>query len=117
MIAALPVTQLAASVTGQDSRGNDIYAWSAVPQLAYAFAPGQTAENIQGTEQVTANAELYLPPDSVVTPEDRFVLADGTTWEVTGLPSPYGSPFTGIGGTVVARLRRVTGASAHTVVG
>lgn len=116
MIAALPVTHLVASVTGQDSRGNDVTTFTPAGLLAYAFVPGQTTEDIEATEQVTAAAELYLPPDTAVAPEDRFQLADGTVWDVMGQPSPYSSPFTGIGGTVMVRLRRVTGAGAHTVV-
>lgn len=113
----LTVTQLRAAVTGQDGLGNDIYAWTAAPVQAYAFVPGQTTEAVQGTEQVSAAAELYLPPGTDVAPTDQFELPDGTTWNVLGQPSPYNSPFTGIGGTVMVRLQRVTGASAHTVAG
>lgn len=113
----IPVTQLRAAVTGQDSRGNDIIGRTPEAVQALAFVPGQTTEATQGTEQVTANAELYLMFGATVSPEDQFELADGTIWDVQGQSSPFSSPFTGAGGTVMVRLKRVTGASAHTVAG
>lgn len=113
----LAVTQLVASVTGQDSRGNDISTWAPLQVQALAFVPGQTAENIQATDQVTADAELYLPSGVTVAPEDRFQFGNGEVYEVNGHSSAWSSPFTGVDGAVMVRLRRVTGAAAHTVAG
>lgn len=73
------------------------------------FAPGASSEQLDARDQVAEDGNLYMPPGSTITPTDRVVLPDGTTWEVNGTPSDWASPWTGWNPGVVVPLKRVTG--------
>jgi hypothetical protein len=111
----ITVTLMSAAVTGQDDYGRDIYELTSQQISGAAFVPGATSEATEGTEQVIADAEIYLPPGTVVNPEDQIIV-NGTTYQVTGRSSAWQSPYTQIQSPVMARLRIVTGAAAHSAV-
>ena len=112
MLSGVTVTLLHSGITGRDAYGNDERTTTETEVGGCAFVPGGTAENIEGTIQVTADAECYLPAGTVVTPEDKITY-QGVTYNVDGAPGTWTSPFTGIAGPVLVRLRVITGASGH----
>ena len=108
------VTLRSSYVSGQDQYGNDVRQTTVSEVGGCAFVPGSgaaigTTENLQGTDQVTAAAELFMPAGTVVTPEDQVVY-EGVTYEVMGAPEAWTSPFTMLRGPVQVHLRVVTGA-------
>ena len=107
-----PVILLRASVTGQDSYGNDVTTLTPENRSA-AWVPGSEAEITTGTEAVTADAECYLlPPGTAPGPLDQLTrVATGETFQVVGESSSWTSPFTGVASPVLVRLRRITGAT------
>lgn len=106
------VTLIHSEVTGRDSRGNDVRTTTETQVSGCAFIPGGTSENTEGTIQVTADAEVYMPSGTQVTPEDQ-VRYQGVTYNVDGAPGTWTSPFTAIQGPVLVRLKVVTGASGR----
>ena len=103
------VTLRSSTVTGQDQYGVDVRQVTSSEVSGCAWIPGGTAENIQGTIQVTADAECYLPSGTIVTPEDQITY-QGVTYRVMGAPATWTSPFTNLRGPVMVRLKVVTGA-------
>jgi hypothetical protein len=74
-----------------------------------AFAPTDTREASGRSEQVVADATLYVRPQHGIKPSDVVIRADGTQWEVQGATEDWGYPGGGwIPGSVVY-LSRVTG--------
>lgn len=114
ILGGVTVTLRSSYVSGQDVYGNDVRQRTSTEVGGCAFVPGSgsaigTTEDIQGTEQVTQAAELYMPAGTVITPEDQVVV-EGVTYEVMGAPSAWTSPFTMLRGPVQVHLRAVTGA-------
>jgi hypothetical protein len=103
------VTLLRSVVTGRDQYGNDVRTTTQTQVGGAAFVPASTSENIQGTDQVTADAECYLPAGTQVGPEDQLI-CQGVTYQVTGAPELWSSPFTGLAAPVKVNLKVVTGA-------
>ena len=112
LLGGVTVTLIHSEVTGRDTYGNDIRTTTETQVGGAAFIPGATAENIEGTIQVTADAECYLPAGTAVTPEDQLTY-QGVTYHVEGAPGTWTSPFTGMPGPVLVKLRDITGASGH----
>jgi hypothetical protein len=112
LIGGVTVTLLSSSVTTQDEFGNDVRNVTSADIPGCAFVPGSTTENIQGTIQVEADAECYLPAGTVVTPEDQ-IRYQGVTYRVMGAPEAWTSPFTALVGPVRVRLKVVTGAGGR----
>jgi hypothetical protein len=112
LLGGVTVTLLSSAVTTVDEFGNDVRNVTSSQVGGCAFIPGGTAENIQGTIQVTADAELYMPSGTAVTPEDQIVYR-GVTYRVMGAPSTWTSPFTALRGPVMVRLKVVTGAAGR----
>jgi hypothetical protein len=112
------VTYQAVTVGKPDDRGNDTYEAVNYTVNNCVWVPEQTSESTQGAEEIIGNAKLYLvPPDGVTpTPLDR-ILYSGHTYQVTGDPSQWTSPFTSLTTPVMLNLREVTGGSAHTSSG
>ena len=106
------VTLIRSAVTGRDQYGNDVRTTTSTEVGGAAFVPGGSAENIQGTIQVTSDAECFLPAGTVVTPEDQIV-CQGVTYRVWGSPDFWSSPFTGLAGPVRVKLQLVTGAAGR----
>lgn len=111
------VTLRSSYVSGRDEYGNDVKQTTVTEVSGCAFAPGSgsaigTTEDTQGTDQVTAAAELFMPAGTPVTSQDQVVY-EGVTYEVMGAPSSWTSPFTALRGPVMVRLRVVTGASGR----
>ena len=74
-----------------------------VPVRGCLFAPGPSAENLQGANQTEADGTLYAPPGSpAVTAADRLRVR-GDVYEVIGKPRVWGAA----GVEIV--LRMVTG--------
>jgi len=106
------VTYLAASVTGTDDRGNDVLTYTSSQVGPCAFVPGAEAEVAQGTRQVTSTDQIYLPQGTPVSPLDQILRTTGEQYHVVGESNTWASPWTGIRGPVLVKLRRVTGATA-----
>jgi len=74
------------------------------------FAPRDTTEVDNRSTAVNADADLYAPPWIGVEPQDVVKLADGTEWEVTGLPARWDSPYPGSWNAgVLVHLNRARG--------
>lgn len=73
------------------------------------FAPGASSEMLDARDEITEVGTLYMPTGSAIGPTDRVTLPDGTTWEVTGTPSPWQNPFTGWAPGIAVPLKHVTG--------
>lgn len=73
-----------------------------------AFDPGGSTEINDGRTAVTTTPTLYLPPGADITATDRVVVR-GDTYETTGKPAVWVSPFDGQTKGVVVPLREVTG--------
>jgi hypothetical protein len=106
------VTLARSAVTGRDQYGNDVRETTETQVGGCAFAPGSTSENTQGTDQVTTDAECYLPAGTAITPEDQIIY-QGMAYQVTGVPQSWSSPFTGLASPVRVKLRAVTGAGSR----
>jgi hypothetical protein len=96
-----------------DARGNDVVTFTNSTVGPCAFVPGAETEAAIGTEQVTADALIYLPYGTPVSPLDRVQRANGEIYEITGESDSWSSPLTGTTGLTKALLRRVTGGTAH----
>lgn len=107
------VTWRRGAKTGVSARGNDVIGFTPVSVGPCAFVPGAEAEAAVGTEQVTADAVLYAPAGTPVSPLDQVERDNGEIYQVTGELSAWSSPWTGIKSPISVRLRRVTGAAAH----
>lgn len=73
------------------------------------FAPGASSETTDRADQVTARMTVYAGLYADVRATDKARLPDGTTWQVTGEPQRYKSPFVPDAGVCVIDLERVTG--------
>ena len=110
------VTWLSASVTGQDARGNDILTLTPSQVGPCVFVPGAEGEQAEGTRQVTSTDQIYPPQGTPVTPLDQVQRATGETYHVVGESNSWSSPWTGLAGPMLVKLRRVTGATATLAV-
>ena len=127
-LALTPIAILRESVSGTDAYGSDTRSES-VLMTAGVFAPGASAEIVQGGDVVTTQPTVYLRgdvvplatdvavPDVVVDGSGNPVLdgngkVQGTRYQVDGDPSVYGaSPLTSTTSPlpVTVPLRKVTG--------
>jgi hypothetical protein len=107
-----PATLLHAAATGRDAYQNDVITYT--PEATTAiFVPGAVSEATEGTDETITNGEIYFPDTSIsVSSQDRVVIG-AITYEVTGDPSQWQSPFTSIKTPVLVRVRLVEGAEAH----
>lgn len=112
LLGGATVILLRSQVTGRDDRGNDVRTTTEIPVGGCAWVPTSTTENVQGADQVTADAEVYMPAGTQVSPEDQVVY-QGITYDVMGAPEAWSSPFTGIAGPVKVQLKVVTGAAGR----
>jgi hypothetical protein len=100
--------------TGTDRYNDPVWTWTDTDIAGCAWVPRETSEATQGAEEVTFDAECYLPPGTAVSPLDR-ITRNGETFEVFGHVSDWISPFTQVRAPVRVRVRRVQGVSAHSV--
>jgi hypothetical protein len=70
-----------------------------------AFEPGAAAQDIGTAEHDAADATCYLPAGTAVALGDRIVCY-GVTYQVSGAPQTWQSPWTGMQGPVRVYLRR-----------
>jgi hypothetical protein len=110
VIFTVPVVLGGRTVSGQDSFGNDTYIVT-TETVDGIYAPGASAEQVQGQETVTTQPTVYLRTGTDVSAVDAVTIF-GQTYEVDGEPSAWPpNPFTGWQPefSVVVPLRRVTG--------
>lgn len=118
MPAGIMVTQLVATVApDRTARGNEKITFTPQQVGPCAFVPQSQNEATAGTEQVTSLAELYLPGGTSVGLLDRFQIPGGLLYEVTGEPSVWKSPFSGISSPIRVHLTAVIGGGAHAPTG
>jgi hypothetical protein len=103
------VSLLRRAVTGTDADGNDVYGSTTVSVAGCASYPRTSSETTGERDTVIVGRTLIAPYGTVITPVDRFTLADGLTYEVDGVAGVWKSPFTGYQAGVEVALRRVTG--------
>jgi hypothetical protein len=96
-----------------DGYGNDSIGTVATTTVPCLFGGGSTTEVVQGSDQVTTNAECYLqlPDGLAVSALDQLVHA-GVTYEIQGDPEIWASPISQVVSPTRVRLRKVTGAAA-----
>jgi hypothetical protein len=94
-----------------DRLGNETPAWGLpVTKRVYGWAPAGTDEVNGWRHNVTADLQVYGPPDFTAEPRDRMVV-DGRTYEVEGEVEDFGHGPFGFNPGVRVNLRRVEGAS------
>lgn len=91
-----------------DALGNTVPTWLDVTIPGCFYDAGGSLELVQGQDQVTSQAVLYLPAGTVVGPADQ-VTVRGTRYEVDGSPNSDIQPWTGWAPPVAAKLKAVTG--------
>lgn len=107
-----PVTLLHGAVTSTDGYNNDVVTYTS-EQTTAAFVPGARSEATEGTEETITTGEVYFTDlDISVSALDRIVIGS-VTFEVTGDPSQWQSPFTQVRSPVMVHVRQVKGAEAH----
>jgi hypothetical protein len=104
--------QVLTAGTVVDRYGNETTDWSAptvVDVAGVGVEPRPSSEPAQDARNaVTDGFTLYLPPGSVVTPQNR-VSVRGGTYSVLGEPAVWRSPFTGWEPGVVVQVQRTEG--------
>ena len=93
--------------TVEDAYGNTVDAWSETPTPTpvYGWAPAGTNESNASRHTVTADLELYGPPDFTLDPRDRVVIL-GDTYEVLGAVEDFNHGPFGYTPGVRVNLRR-----------
>lgn len=71
--------------------------------------PAASTEAINLRDQVTSDYVCLMPPGTDIRDTDRMVLPDGQTYQVTGVPAIYSTPFSGWDPGIEVRLSRWEG--------
>ncbi len=95
------------SVTGYDSTGDEVKAWSTVATTSAFVARSATSETVAGRDQVVAGWSFILPAGTDIEPYDR-ITHDSKTFDVVGVPASAVRPGAGEH-HVVAQTRWVEG--------
>lgn len=110
VIFTVPVVLKTRVKSGEDNFGNDVFTETDLPTQG-VFAPGSSAELVQGQDVVTTQPTVYLPTGTDVSAIDALTV-NGLQFEVDGAPMVWPPhPMTGWQPdySVEVRLRRVTG--------
>lgn len=93
--------------TVENEYGNVTPAWATVPESkpVYGWAPAGTNENNASRHTVTADLELFAPPEFTLDPRDH-VRIDGLTYEVQGAVEDFNHGPFGFAPGVRVNLRR-----------
>lgn len=102
------ITLHSRAVTGQDSRGNDVYGEADTDVADCWFDPGTSGELLQGQDLVTTQPRVGVPAGTPVTAVDA-VTVRGVRYDVAGTPDDWRSPYTGWNPGIVIDLKAVTG--------
>lgn len=107
------VTLVSRTVTGRNGDGNDVYGDARttlvnVPVWPHDGNGTSSNERTDARDQVVSGYSVLLPAGTNVDAVDR-VEWRGLSFEVSGLPGLYRSPFTGFDPGVVVSMVRVTG--------
>ncbi|MGZ4518960.1 MAG: hypothetical protein ACXVXP_02965 [Mycobacteriaceae bacterium] len=102
------VTLQSRTVSGKDAYGNTTYSETETLLQNVPIWPAGSSELLQGQDILTDTLVALFPHGTVVSPTDR-VLAYGRTYEVTGSPFDWVSPFTSTRAGVQVNLKVVTG--------
>lgn len=95
---------------GVDDQGDAIVTDTTVT-VSGAFAPAASVETTVAQDQVTTQAQAYLPAGTVVSSTSKLTIR-GIDYEVTGDPEDWGpSPVTGWNPGILGpvSLKRITG--------
>jgi hypothetical protein len=109
------VTILNRYVSGQDDYGNDVYSYTPQQVSNCSVQQASTRENLQFTDQVTTGIIVFVPYGTQVGYLDAVVV-NGVTYEVTGNPTSWVSPWTGHTAPIRIQATVVEGASALCLV-
>jgi hypothetical protein len=102
------VTLQSRAVSGKDDYGNTTYTTTSTVLHNVPIWPAGSTELLQGQDILTDTLVALFPHGTVVSPTDR-VLAYGRTYEVTGSPFDWVSPWTSTKAGVQVNLKVVTG--------
>jgi hypothetical protein len=108
---AVPMTLLKRAVSGQDEYGNDTYTETPIVVQQCVFQPSGSTEVLIFTDQVSTNDIIYMPAGTDVSALDA-IQYDGATYEVTGAPSEWMSPFSGRVSPIRINVLLVSGGSS-----
>jgi hypothetical protein len=99
------------SVTSTDDYGNDVLSDTSTVISQCVYTPGGSNENVVFTDQVNTTDAFYVPEGTDVTALDA-IQYKGDTYEVSGAPSHWRSPFSGRVSPVRVSVIRVTGGAS-----
>lgn len=102
------VTLQSRVAAGKDAYGNTTYTTSSTTLNNVPIWPAGSSELLQGQDILTDTLVALFPHGTTVEPTDR-VVAFGRTYEVTGSPFDWVSPWTGTKPGVQVNLKAVTG--------
>jgi hypothetical protein len=118
LAAGIDVVVRRRSVTGQDSRGNDVFTVTDVTYSGCAFWPGSAGRNVAGSRlvgevdfrnSVVTRGQITLPPGAACGPQDLMQTPDGTWWRVVGEGQQWTSQLTGAQTGIEFGVERVDG--------
>lgn len=102
------VTIVRRTASGRDTHGNTQWSATEIDVERCAVWPTGSTEQEQGQDQTSERVTVWCPYGTTVLPTDRMRVR-GLLYDVTGVPSSWGSPFTGTRAGVEVRLERVRG--------
>jgi head-tail adaptor len=108
-----PVTVINRSPGAPDDHGNDTVTTVTTVIDGCAISPGSSQVTLEGTEQVEADVTVHMPYGTDVNADD-YIIVNGITFTVVGIPIGWQSPFTGTQSMVEVRGKSVTGGGAAT---
>lgn len=99
-------------VTGRNTEGNATYTPTSIAVPGCMFAPGASAELVQGQDLVTDQPTVYAPTGTQIGAPDTATVPGYGTYDVDGSPNVWPPhPMTGWqpSNSVVVRLKGVAG--------
>jgi hypothetical protein len=95
----------------QDSYGNDVYTEQNFQIPNCVFQPGGSSENLSFADQSNTSDTIYMPYGTDVTYLDAIIY-NGITFEVTGVPNQWVSPFSGRVSPIRVEVTTISGVTA-----
>jgi len=97
-----------ASPAATGPRGDPL-PWTTRTVDGCVFAPRMSTEAVDRRDTVVVGLTLYAPADADIQATDRIVRADGSVWDVDGMPGTWATPFTNWKPGLQVAVKRVTG--------
>lgn len=104
------VTLVKRTLSGQDANGNDVYTEKTLQVSNTVFVPGGASENLVFADQTSTTEQFYVPWGTDVNAYDAIVF-QGDTYEITGVPSKWMSPFSGRVSPIRVNAIKISGVS------